>query len=333
MTADIGQARMRAITYRKYGPPEVLQISSVPRPNPGANEILIAVRAAEVTKSDCELRSFRFPVKWFWLPLRLAFGVFRPRRRILGGYFSGVVEALGRNVAGYKVGDEVFGCAALRLGAYAQYVSLPARYTVTARPGNMSFEEAAAVPLGGLNALHFMKRAGIRTGEQVLVNGAGGSIGSHAVQIAKSMGAEVTAVDSALKESTLRRLGADHFIDYRKEDFTACGRRFDIILDMVAGSSYSGCIGALNPKGRYLKANPRLMDMIRSVLTTRLTDKKSIFAFAGESRAELRELRRMIESGSIRPVVDRVFSMTEVAAAHTLVESEQRCGAVVLRIS
>lgn len=324
---------MRAITYQKYGPPDVLNIRSVRRPNPGKNEILIAVRAAEATKSDCELRSFRFPVKWFWLPLRLAFGIFRPRRQILGGYFSGVIESMGENVAGYAVGDEVFGCTALRLGAYGEYVALPANYTIGPRPRNMSFEEAAAVPLGGLNALHFLRRAEIRPGEAVLVNGAGGSIGAHAVQIAKSMGADVTAVDTGMKESMLRRIGADEFVDYTKQDFFASGRTFDVILDMVAGSSYSACMAALNPNGRYLKANPRLSDMMRSVFTSWLTDKTSVFAFAGETKEELAELCRMVEAGSIGPIVDAVFRMSEVSAAHRMVESERRCGAVVLKIS
>ena len=294
--------------------------------------MLVRVRAAEATKSDCEMRSFRFSVKWFWLPLRIALGVRRPRRQILGGYFSGEIESLGRDVTTFSVGDQVFGTAGLRLGAYGEYVALPARYTIVAKPANMSFAEAAAVPLGGLNALHFMRRAKIRTGEQVLINGAGGSIGAHAVQIAKSMGANVTAVDSAIKEDLLRRLGADHFVDYTKEDFSENGQTYDVIFDMVPGSSYAACINALGPNGRYLSGNPRLSVMLRSLLTTWLTTKTATFALARETREELLALKEMVEGGKVDSIVDRVFPMELAADAQRLVETEQRLGAVVIAI-
>ena len=196
----------------------------------------------------------------------------------------------------------------------------------------MSFEEAAAVPLGGFNALHFMRLARIEPGEKVLINGAGGSIGTHAIQIAKSMGAEVTAVDSAIKEQMLRRMGADHFIDYAKDDFTAMGRSYDVIFDMVAGSDYGACIRTLNPGGRYLSCNPRLSVMLRSFFTTRFTDKTARFAFAGETKAALRTLKEMIEDGRIRSIVDRVYPMEQAADAHRRVETEQRLGAVVIAI-
>ena len=280
---------MRAITFEQYGPPTVLELRNVDIPTPGNDEVLIRVRAAEATKSDCELRSFKFAVKWFWLPLRLGFGIRKPRRNILGGYFAGEIAAVGSEITRLAIGDEVFGCAGLRMGAYAEYLALPESFTIVAKPACMSFEEAAAVPLGGLNALHFMKRAKVQPAERVLINGAGGSIGAHAVQIAKSMGAEVTAVDSAIKEAMLRRIGADHFIDYTKERFAASGRTYDVILDMVARSSYRDCIRSLSANGRYLKANPRVTDMILSVITTRFTDKTAVFAFARDTKAELTE--------------------------------------------
>lgn len=323
---------MRAITYARYGPPEVLQLSEVETPVPKDDEVLIRVRAAEATKSDCEMRSFTYSVKWFWLPLRIALGVRKPRRQILGGYFSGEIASVGRAVTTFSPGDHVFGSAGLRLGAYGEYVALPARYTIVAKPTNMSFAQAAGVPLGGLNALHFMRRANIRAGEHVLINGAGGSIGAHAVQIAKSMGAEVTAVDTTIKEGMLRRLGADHFVDYTKEAFTGRGRTYDVIFDMVPRSSYSACIKALRPNGRYLSGNPRLSVMLRSLVTTRFTSKTATFAFAGETRDELLALKAMIEDGRIRSIVDRVFPMEQASDAHRLVETEQRLGAVVIAI-
>ncbi len=323
---------MKAITYDKYGPPEVLRVTEEDAPVPGDEEVLIRVRAVEASKSDCELRSFRFSVKWFWLPLRLAHGVFRPRRRILGLYFAGEVASVGSAVTRFSVGDAVFGGTGLGLGAYGEYVAVPANSTIVAKPENMSFAEAAAVPLGGLNALHFMRRANVQTGDEVLINGAGGSIGAHAVQIAKAMGAEVTAVDSGIKREFVAGLGADHFIDYTQEDFAGAGRSYDVVFDMVPGSSYSDCIRSLKPNGRYLCGNPRLSVMLRSVLTNWLSDKSASFAFARETEEELLALKAMIEEGSVRSIVDRVLPMEEVSEAHYLVETEQRIGAIVLEI-
>ena len=321
---------MKAIVYTKYGSPDVLQVKEVEKPMPMNNEVLIKVYAAEATKADCELRSFNFPVKWFWLPLRIAMGLKKPKRQVLGGYFSGEVESVGEDVSKFRKGDQVFGSTGLRMGAYGAYVCLPVSYTMVLKPNNMSFEEAAAVPLGGLNALHYLRKANIQNGEKVLINGAGGSIGTFAVQIAKAMGAEVTAVDSTIKEEMLRRIGADHFFDYTKEAFTKSGQTYDVIFDMVARSSYSECVKALNPKGRYLMANPRLSDMLRSVLTSNFTDKTAIFAFAGEKEEELLALKAMIEEGKIKSIVDKIYTIDQAAEAHRRVETEQRLGSVVI---
>ena len=326
------EKRLKAITYSDYGPPDVLQLKEVEKPVPKDGEVLIRVRAVEATKSDCEMRSFKFAVKWFWLPLRIAFGVRKPRRQILGGYFSGQVETLGKDVTEFSKGDQVFGAAGLKLGAYGEYIALPASYAIAAKPSNMSFADAAAVPLGGLNALHFMRLARIQTRDKVLINGAGGSIGAHAVQIAKSMGAEVTAVDSTVKEDLLKRMGADHFVDYTKENFSTMGRTYDVIFDVVAGNPYSPSIRALNPGGRYLTANPRLSVMLRSVFTSRFSDKTAKFAFAQETKDDLLALRQMIEDGKIKSIVDRVYPMGQAAHAHSRVETEQRLGAVVIAI-
>ena len=324
---------MKAITYSNYGPPEVLRLSEVDKPLCRDDEVLIRVRAAEATKSDCEMRSFNYSVKWFWLPLRIALGIRRPRRSILGGYFAGEIESVGREVKQFNPGDQVFGSTGLRMGAYAEYVALPAHYTIVAKPSNMTHEEAAAVPLGGLNALHFLRRAELRAGEKILINGAGGSIGIYAVQIARALGADVTAVDKPLKEGMLRRMGADHFVDYTQEDFTNGGQQYDVIFDMVPGSSYSACIQALSPEGRYLSGNPRLSVMLRCLITTRFTHKTASFAFAGETREELLSLKQLIEEEKIGPAIDRVYSMDQAAEAHHRVESEQRVGALVISIN
>lgn len=321
---------MKAIVYTKYGSPNVLQLKEVDKPVPKDNEVLIKVHAAEATKTDCELRSFNFPVKWFWLPLRIAMGIIKPKRQILGGYFAGEVVLTGSGVSKFTKGDLVFGTTKLRMGAYGEYICLPDSYTIVPKPNNMSFEEAAAVPLGGLNALHFLRKANIQDGEKVLINGAGGSIGTFGVQIAKLMGAVVTAVDGAIKEEVLRGIGADNFINYAEEDFTKNGKKYDVIFNMVARKSYSGCVRALTPQGRYLMGNPRISDMLKSVMTTKLTDKTVIFAFAEEKEEELLVLKEMIEEGKIKSVVDQIFPLEQAADAHRRVETEQRLGAIVV---
>ena len=324
---------MRAIVYKKYGSPDVLQLEEVEKPVPDDDEVLIKVHAAEATKSDCEMRSFQFAVKWFWLPLRIALGITKPKRQVLGGYFAGEVDSFGQNVTGFELGKRVFGSSQLHLGTYGEYVCLPASYTIVPMPTNASFVEAAAVPLGGLNALHYMRRANIQQGDKVLVNGAGASIGTFSVQIAKAMGAEVTAVDAAHKEELLRSIGADHFIDYQQQNFSKLGDRYDVIFSMVAGSSYSGSLNALKPGGRYVMANPRLSGMLRSAFTTRFTDKTVIFGFARETEEELLALKAMIEEEAIKPVVDKIYPMKQAADAHRRVETEQRLGSVVLAMT
>ena len=323
---------MKAITYHRYGSPDVLRVEEVERPVPKDHEVLIAVRAAEATKSDCELRSFVFPVKWFWLPLRLMLGIRKPRRKILGSYFAGEIVNVGKDVTRFSPGELVFGTTGLRMGAYGEFLTLPESSTIVSKPVNMSFTEAVAVPLGGLNALHFMERAKIQAGEKVLINGAGGSIGTHAIQIANAMGAEVTAVDSGIKQALLRRMGAHHCVDYTRENFAERAEKYDVIFDMVASSSYSAALKCLNPGGRYLSGNPRLSVMLRSVLTSMFTNKTSIFAFARETEEELLMLRQMIEAGKIQHIIDKVYPMEEAADAHRRVETEQRTGAVVIAI-
>ncbi len=324
---------MNAVYYQNYGPPEVLRLKQVEPPVPQDNEVMIKVHAVEVTKADCELRSFKFPVKWFWLPLRIALGPFRPRKKILGGYFAGDIVETGKAVENFQVGDAVFGSAGLSMGAYGEFMCLPATGNLLAMPSNLNYQEAAAVPLGGLNALHFMRKANIQPGERALINGAGGSIGIFAVQLAKIMGAEVTAVDASHKEAIIRSVGADHFIDYQKQDYTQMEIKYHVIFDMVVSSSYSDNINSLLSQGRYLMGNPRLSDMLRSFFTEKTTDKKVTFAFAAETPEELQTLKEMIEGGEIKPVVDKVYYMDQVVEAHRRVETEQRMGSVVLKIS
>jgi NADPH:quinone reductase-like Zn-dependent oxidoreductase len=310
----------------------VLGIAEVSKPQPQEGELLVRVRAAEATKSDCEFRSFRFAVSWFWLPLRLAAGIFRPRRKILGMYFAGEVVERGEAVTRFAVADRIFGATGLRLGAYGEYVAVPESNTLCAMPANMTFAEAAAVPLGGLNALHFLRLADIKPGESVLINGAGGSIGLHGVQIARAMGAEVTAVDKPIKEAVVRRMGADHFIDYTSQNFADNVGCYDVIFDMVPRSSFGDCMKALKEDGRYFTGNPRLSVMLRCLWTSKTSNRTASFAFAKESTAELEALRDMIEAGQVGSIVDEILPMEKAAKAHHRVESESRLGAIVLAI-
>ncbi|MEM7097176.1 MAG: NAD(P)-dependent alcohol dehydrogenase [Pseudomonadota bacterium] len=326
---------MKAIVYSEYGGPNVLRIEDVALPTCASNEILIQVKAAEATKADCEMRSFRFSVLWFWLPLRLYLGLTVPKQPILGCYFSGKVIEIGPEAkTKLSVGDEVYGSSGLRLGGYGEYLALPDTATLVRKPQNMTFPEAAAVPLGGLNALHFMQLANIQQGDRVLIIGAGGSIGAHAVQIAKLMGAYVAAVDKTEKEAFVCQQGADRFIDYTVEDILRSDEQFDVIFDMVPGSDYAKCLARLTESGRYLLGNARLSSIVRAVATNKVAGRKMVrVKFAAEKKEELDQLSSMIEAGNLNPIVEHVFPMQEVGKAHEMVESETRNGAIVLEIS
>lgn len=329
---DPEASHMRAVTYHRYGGPEVLSVSQVRRPTMGSDQMLVRVQAAEACKSDCEMRGFGFGVKWFWLPLRLGLGVFRPRRSILGLYMAGVVEAVGDEIEGFEPGDAIYGSPGMRRGAYGEYVTLHRTAVVAAKPTSMTFAEAAAVPLGAINALHFLRAGEVGPGDRVLINGAGGVIGGYGVQLAKAFGATVTGVDAGHKEAFVRSLGADGFVDYQRQDVTELDERFDVIFDMVPTTSVSGMLALLSKGGRYANGNPRLLTLLRAPFVSRFTTKRMHVAFADETRDTLRELAAMIDDGTIGPIVDRVMPMDQASEAHRLVEDEERLGAIVLAL-
>lgn len=320
---------MKAIVWTKYGPPDVLQLREVEKPVPRDREVLIKVRAATVTAGDCEARSFRFP-PLFWLPLRVFLGIFRPRKQSPGQEAAGTVEAAGKRVTRFRPGDNIYAATLLRFGAYAEYICLPETYPMAVIPADMTFEEAATIPTGGVNGLHFLKKADIRPGDQVLINGAGGSIGTYAVQLAKSMGAEVTCVDSAGKLEMLRSIGADRVVDYAKEDFTRSGRTYDAIIDVVGKSSFSRSVQSLKPNGRYVLGNPGLRGMLRGVWTSWTTDKTVRFELADYKAEYFRHLHDQIGSGKLKPVIDRRYPLERTAEAHRYVENGHKKGNVVI---
>jgi NADPH:quinone reductase-like Zn-dependent oxidoreductase len=248
-----------------------------------------------------------------------------------------VVETVGKDVSRFKPGDEVFATTGFTMGAYAQYICLPessgnADSMVALKPANVTFAEAAAVPTGGLEALAYLRRAGIQRGEKVLVNGAGGSIGTIGVQLAKNYGADVTGVDAAGKLEMLRSLGADHVIDYRREDFTLSGP-YDVIFDVVGKGDGQRALGALAENGRYLVANPTMGQMMRGSRTDRQTG-KTVIAGAGErSLDDLLELKQLIEDGTLRVVIDRTFDLSQTAEAHRYVETGAKAGNVIISVA
>jgi NADPH:quinone reductase-like Zn-dependent oxidoreductase len=260
---------MKAIVWTKYGSPDVLQLKEVAKPTPKANEVLIRIYATTVTAGDCEARNLKIPLL-FRLPMRMYVGLRKPKRiTILGQELAGEIEEIGKDVKRFKAGDQVFGTTRLGFGAYAEYICLPeksAMGVLATKPANLTYEEAAALPTGGLEALHFIRKgntlASVR-GEKVLIIGAGGSIGTFAVQLARYFGAKVTGVDSTRKLEMVRSIGANHVIDYTQEDFTKTGETYDVILDVPGKSSFSGSIRSLKQNGRYLLANPGLSHMLR----------------------------------------------------------------------
>lgn len=322
---------MKAVVWTKYGPPDVLRLKEIAKPTPKEHEVLIKVYAATVTAGDCEVRSLKVPL-FIGLPMRLYVGLRKPKRiTILGQELAGEIEAVGREVTKFKKGDPVFAPTFFRFGAYAEYVCLPEKYPVL-KPANMTYEEAATIPTGGINGLHFLRVANVQSAERVLINGAGGSIGTYAVQIAKSFGAEVTAVDSAEKLAMLRSIGADHVIDYTREDFTRNGEAYDVIIDVVGKSSFSRSVRSLKQNGRYILGNPGLLGMIRGRRTSKTSEKKAIVAVANYKTEDYTFLKELIEAGKIKPVIDRRYPLEQTAEAHRYVETGDKKGNIVITV-
>lgn len=323
---------MKAMVWTAYGPPDVLQLQEVAKPVPKANELLIKIHAATVTLGDCEMRTLKIPTL-YRLPMRFYVGFRKPQRiTILGQELAGTIEAVGQNVTRFKPGDQVFAATLFRFGAYVEYTCLPETYPIALKPANISFAEAATIPTGGINGLHFVRKANLQPGERLLINGAGGSIGTYAVQIAKAMGAHVTAVDSPKKVDMLTTIGADRVIDYTQEDFTQNGETYDAIIDIVGKSSFTRSIRSLKPNGRYVLGNPTLPGMIRGVWTSRRTDKKVIAAMADYKPEDLGFLKEQMAAGELKAVIDRCYPLAQAAEAHRYVDTGQKVGNVVITV-
>jgi NADPH:quinone reductase-like Zn-dependent oxidoreductase len=321
---------MKAIVYEKYGPPDVLQLKEVEEPTPKDDEVLIRVYATTATASDLMMRRGEPFIGRFVLGLR------KPKNPIPGAEFAGEIEAIGKDVKLFKEGDQIFGSID-SLGCYAEYVCLPEEGVVAIKPANMTYEEAAPVCDGALTAWNLLDMANIQSGQRVLINGASGSVGISAVQLAKYVGAEVTGVCSTTNLEMVKSLGADKVIDYTKEDFTKSGETYDIIFDAVGKSSFSRCKRSLTQKGVYLSPVFGLPQLVQMLWTSKIGSKKAKFSATGlrpvsERLIFLKELIELIEAGKIKSVIDRRYPLEQIAEAHRYVEKGHKKGNVVITV-
>jgi NADPH:quinone reductase-like Zn-dependent oxidoreductase len=305
--------KMKAIICSKYGPPEVLQIKEIDKPLPKDNEVLIKIVATSVTASDCIIRGFKLPIK-MWIPARLALGLTKPRKSILGLVLSGEVEKTGDDVTQFKKGDKVIAHTLFQFGAYAEYICVPETSAIEMMPSNISFEEAAAIPFSGTLALYYLKKANIQEGQKVLIYGASGAIGTSTVQLARHFGAEITGVCSTANFELVKSLGADIVIDYTKENFTDRGMQYDLIFDAVGKKKSSHLLykKALNPDGIFISVDDDS------------PGKQAV------CRANLFILKELTENGLLKPVVDRIYPLDQIVEAHRYVDKGHKKGNVII---
>jgi len=324
---------MKAIVYSKYGPPDVVALAEVPKPVPRDNEVLVRIVATTVTTGDWRARSLKLPAG-FGLLGRLAFGVFGPRKPILGTELAGEIEAVGRTVTRFMPGDQVFAFPAAAYGGHAEYRTMPEDGMIALKPANLSFEEAAALSFGGTTALSILKdKGGIRRGDKVLIVGASGGVGTAAVQLAKHFGAEVTGVCSAANLGLVRSIGADRVIDYTREDFAESGETWDIIFDTTGTAPFSRCGHALKPGGRLLVVQGSFAQAIGLGRPSKASGKKVIADVAAVRPEQLLYLAELAEAGSFKPVIDRLYPLEHAAEAHAYVDTGRKRGNVVMAVA
>ena len=330
---------MKAIVYTEYGPPEVLQLKEVEKPTPKDNEVLIKVYAIPVNYGDIVARNFKnIPIRefhmpsLFLLPTRISFGFTKPKRQILGSELAGEIEGIGKDVKLFKKGDQVFAYNGAKMGANAEYICMPENGMVGIKPANMTYEEASAVPYGGIMALSHLRKVNIEKGQKVLINGASGGIGSMGLQLAKSYGAEVTGVCGTPRIDYVKSLGADKVIDYTKEDFTKNGETYDLIYDILGKSSFAQCKDSLTKNGRYLLASFKMGKVFQMLRTSIIGSKKVICAIASEKQEDMALLKELVETGKIKTVIDKCYPLEKTAEAHRYYEGGLKKGQIVITL-
>ena len=325
---------MRAVVYDKYGPPDVLRLEEVERPVPKEDEVLVRVHATTVNRSDVHIREAnRSNGLAMTFLSRSISGLRRPRQPILGSEFAGEVEAIGASVNEFGVGDHVFGSTGLRFGAHAEFICVPVRARIARMPAGMSFEEAAPICDGALSALMCLKQADLRKGRTILIYGASGAIGTAGVQLARYFGADVTAVCSTKNLELVKSLGADRVIDYTKEDFTKNGQTYDVIFDAVGKHSFKRCRGSIEPGGIYLPTDGPV-NLILALLPSRKGAKRVVFQMPPRiPKQDVLFLKKLVEEGKYRPVIDRCYPLDDVVEATRYVETQQKTGNVVLTVA
>lgn len=322
---------MKSIVYKKYGPPEVLQLNDTENPVPKEHEILVKVKATTVTAADIRARSFTVPPV-FWLPARITLGFRHPKKQVLGVELAGEVVLAGKDVKRFKEGDQVFAATLEEFGAYAEYKCLSEAGPVSIKPSTISYAEAAAIPIGARTALYFLRKANIQCGHKVLVYGASGSVGSYAVQIAKYFGANVTGVCSTANLEWVRSLGADKVIDYTSEDFSKKDELYDVIFEAVNKSSFTDCMRVLKKDGTYINITEPLPS-VRMLWTILTTGKKLILSRnAPETPEALNFLGELIQIGKLKVVIDRSYEFEEIVEAHRYVEKGHKKGNVIINV-
>ncbi len=328
---------MKAIVWTKYGSPDGLQFKEIEKPVPKDDEVLVKIHATTVTAGDSEMRRLKLPLMLSF-PFRLYVGFIKPKRiKILGQEFAGEIEEVGKDVKLFKKGDQIFGTTGFAFGAYAEYICLNGnpnemQGALAIKPVNMSYEEAAAVPTAGFEALHFLREADTQRGQKVLIFGAGGSIGTFSVQLAKYFGAEITAVDSTEKLDMLRSIGADQTIDYTQQDFTQNGETYDVIIDVVGKKSFSRRLKSLKQNGYYFLANAGLSHIVLGVWTSMTSSKKVVIGSASQTKEDLIFLKELIEAGKLKSIIDRCYSLEQISEAHRYVETGRKIGNVVITV-
>jgi NADPH:quinone reductase-like Zn-dependent oxidoreductase len=325
---------MKAVIYDRYGPPDVLRLEDVAKPVPKDDEVLVKVHATTVNRSDVHIREAnRSNGRAMGLISRLVSGFPRPRQPVLGSEFAGEVEAVGPAVTEFAVGDRVFGTNGLRFGAHAEFVAVRARGRIAKMPAGVSFDEAAPICDGALNALMCLKQADLHKGRTILIYGASGAIGTAGVQLAKHFGADITAVCGTKNVELVRSLGADRVIDYMKEDFTKNGETYDVIFDAVGKHSFKRCRDSLKPGGVYLPTDGAI-NIVLAVMPVRKGAKRVVFLIPPRiPKQDVVFLKELVEAGEYRPVIDRRYPLEDVVEATKYVETQQKVGNVVLTVA